>query len=90
MPRLPNVTIEELDKAEACAFADSQLASDLARRIEQGYCTQILEPLKLASAYLVAASAFSDLARLMVLKAALGEQERQIEATLRARHAPAQ
>lgn len=85
MPRLPNVTAQDLETAEAEAFACSQMAYDFAKRIEQGYCQEIAEPLKLATSFMAASRAFADLASCMLTKSALAEQERRIEADLKQR-----
>lgn len=85
MPKLKNVTADELEQAGNIAIEASQTASYLCSRIEQGYCDEIVSPVQQASAFLAASRALADLAANVLLKASMQEQKREIEAQLRAK-----
>ena len=83
MPKLKNVTADELHAADELAVEASQTAAYLYQRIEQGYCDEIESPIQKASAFLAASAALADLGRAIILKASLQEPKRELEATLR-------
>lgn len=82
MARLKNVTEAELKEAEDKMFEASQLVADLHRRASQGYAEKFAEPISLASSFLSASRTLADMAHYLLLKAALQEQERSIEAMM--------
>jgi hypothetical protein len=85
MPKLKNVTLEELHAAAEAAQDAGQLASHIAQRAEQGYLDEVPEPIQRASAFMGAAAALNEVARMLILKATLQEQRRELEERLRAK-----
>ncbi len=83
MPKLKNVTAEELDALSVGADSDTQVAYDYLNRMEQGYCEKIGSPIALATAFLRASQAMASLAAMILTKAQLQEQRAELEAELR-------
>lgn len=85
MPKLKNVTVEDLRKAEAETDESSQMLHDMADRIVKGYVDVIDKPIELARHFLSLSRSASDLAAALLTKAALQELERETRAMLEAR-----
>jgi len=85
MPKLKNVTAEELQTACDAAQDIGQQAAFLIGRAATGYIDEIATPIQLATAFMGASAALADLARLMLMKATLQEQKAELERTLRSR-----
>ena len=85
MPKLKNVTMDELKAAAELAMDAGQSASYIAQRCEQGYLDEVEQPIQTASTFLAASAALADVGRALILKASLQEQKKELEEKLRAR-----
>jgi hypothetical protein len=85
MPKLKNVTAEELAVSIDEVQTASGNAGELLNRISQGYGDKFPEPLAAASSFLAASRTLADLAQSLLMKGALQEQERAMEERLRKR-----
>ena len=77
MPKLSNVTDTELTALVEELFGISQEVHDLCRRIQQGYCEPVTEPIHKASGLLSASRALADLAAQLLVKAKFAEIEEE-------------
>lgn len=84
MPKLKNVTLAELEAAAEAALDAGQEAAAVLRPLEQGYHDDIPTPLRLASSFLAASATLAEVARQLLVKAALAEQKAELEKRLRA------
>ena len=87
MPKLKNVTADELNACINTAQDAGQFAGAIVSRIEQGYCDEIPEPIQAAAAFMGASAILAEVARHLLMKAALQEQRAMLEAKLRERGA---
>ena len=85
MPKLKNITAEELKAAADIAMDAGQQASFIVQRAEQGYLDEVASPIQAATTFLSASAALADLGRAIILKASLQEQRRELEEQLRAK-----
>lgn len=87
MPKLKTVTTEELKDLIERAQDVQGDAADIARRLETNFSTEIESPMQRAVSALAVSRSFSDLAAVLLSRAALGEQKLEIEEQLRKRGA---
>ena len=85
MPKLPNVTNEDvkaaLDKAEDCLMELHELTG----RLEKGYADPIANPLAAVRSLTSLIGAAASFQSVVMVKVALEEQRREVETLLRAR-----
>ena len=77
MPKLSNIKDGELAALEEEGFVIAQTANDYTKRIQQGYCDAITDPIHKASGLLSASRALADLAAQLLVKAKFAEIEEE-------------
>lgn len=80
MPKLRDVTSEDLTAALNRAQDVQAEAQDIERRLNSALLTEIDAPISAASAFLSASRSLADLASTLLMRAALQEQKREFEA----------
>jgi len=82
MPKLNNITNADLIQIRDALYDALGAVHDAEQRIEKGYCDTIENPVELAKAFISASSAYSGLAGKILIRLALDEQRRELEALL--------
>ena len=79
MPKLPNVTKQNV--VAVIGRAEDVLADlhDISDRIEKGYCDDIAEPVVKARTFISLSKAAAHMAGLLLLQSAMQEQRAEIE-----------
>ena len=73
MARLKNVSDAEISALVEQGFDIAQTAGDVEKRVGQGYCDEIAEPIRKAAGLISASRALADLAAVLLMKAQLGD-----------------
>lgn len=84
MPKLKQVSVEELAAMVAAAEVVGVDAAHLHQRCTSGYAVPLPEPLQMASGLLAASRALADLAHYCLGRGAMEEMHRGMEARIRA------
>lgn len=85
MPKLTNVTADDIKAAVEAAEDASAAVFRITSRIQQGYCNDdIPSPLQSAGSLLSASGMLAELARALIIRAAMVEQKVELETMLRA------
>jgi hypothetical protein len=85
MPKLQNVTVEQLTTNGETAENFAGELWGLRERILKGYCEDVPKPHELANGFLALCRSAGDLAATLLHKAAMAEQQRELEALLQER-----
>lgn len=88
MGKLKNVSPHDLMRLSESASDLSAELYEVANRLEKGYCDDVAEPVSLARGFLALTRSAADVATFLLSKAASQEQQREIEALLKARIKP--
>ena len=87
MPKLKNVTADELAIADAAASDMLGHLVDMANRISGGYCDDIESPIALARTFAAMGRDASHLSVILLSRAAMQEQKRELAALMEKRTA---
>lgn len=85
MPKLKNITVEQIAAIDGDAESLIHRFHELNERMEQGYVDEVENPEPLARSLLALSQAAGRAAQLMLSKAYLRQQRRELEAEFRQR-----